>query len=181
MKTLRSSEELYLSATEVKTMEFKPVMGLKGRITRIHTMKKDEGISYGYSFIAPKDTKVATIPIGYADGIPRALSNKIYGKINGTKKKLHISPTTTTNNLKLNTAITLYSEVIDLRNINKNDFVGYGALYTAQEPSVIATIPIGYADGIPKNIKHVAINNKIMQVQTIAIVPILKSGKPSFN
>ncbi len=74
-------------ATEVKSMEFKPVMGLKGRITRIHTMKKDEGISYGYSFIAPKDTKVATIPIGYADGIPRALSNKIYGKINGTKIK----------------------------------------------------------------------------------------------
>ena len=77
---------------------------------------------------------------------------------NHNKKKLHISPTTTTNNLNLETAISLYSEVIDLRQIKPNDFVGYGALYIAQTNDIIATIPIGYADGIPKNIKHVVIN-----------------------
>ena len=75
------------------------------------------------------------------------------------RKKLNISPTTTTNNLNLETAITLYSEVIDIHAIKKNDFVGYGALYTAESDSIIATIPIGYADGIPKNIKYVMINN----------------------
>ncbi len=67
--------------------KLKPVMALKGRITRIHTMKKDEGISYGHTFVAEKDIKVATVPIGYADGVPRALSNKIYGKIDGKKIK----------------------------------------------------------------------------------------------
>lgn len=77
---------------------------------------------------------------------------------NHNKKKLHISPTTITNNLNLKTAISLYSEVIDLHQIHQNDFVGYGALYTAQSNETIATIPIGYADGIPKNIKHVVIN-----------------------
>ncbi len=83
---------------------------------------------------------------------------------NRNKKKLKISPTTTTNNLDLKTAITLYSEVIDLRQIHKNDFVGYGALFTATADTTIATIPIGYADGIPKNIKHVSINGKIYNI-----------------
>lgn len=67
--------------------ELKQVMGLKGRITNIHTMKKGQGISYGYSYVADKDIKVATIPIGYADGVPRALSNKIFAELNGYKIK----------------------------------------------------------------------------------------------
>ena len=62
-------------------------MSLKGRITNIHTTRKGEGISYGYSYIADKDIKVATVPVGYADGVPRGLSNKIYGEINGQKIK----------------------------------------------------------------------------------------------
>lgn len=80
------------------------------------------------------------------------------------RKKLNISETTTSNNLKLNTAVTLCSEVIDIKEINANDFVGYGAEFIATESSRIATIAIGYADGIPKTIKHVSINNKIFNV-----------------
>ena len=75
----------------IKNIKFKPelkqAIGLKGRITNLHTMKKGSGISYGYSYIADKDIRVATIPIGYADGVPRVLSNKIYGEINGVKVK----------------------------------------------------------------------------------------------
>ncbi|MFA7658532.1 MAG: alanine racemase [Candidatus Gastranaerophilaceae bacterium] len=67
------------------TVRPKPIMGLKGRITRIHVMGANEGISYGHTYIADKNTKVATVPIGYADGVPRALSNKIFGLINGKK------------------------------------------------------------------------------------------------
>ena len=80
------------------------------------------------------------------------------------RKKLNISPTTTTNNLKLETAYSLYSEVIDLHKIQKGNFVGYGAKYIASEDTIVATVPIGYADGIPKNIKHVVINNKTYNV-----------------
>src|SRR5574344_1692728 len=65
----------------------KQLISLKGRIIRIHTMKKGDGISYGHTFIAEKDTLVATVPVGYADGVPRALSDKIYGKLNGKKIK----------------------------------------------------------------------------------------------
>lgn len=65
----------------------KPIMSLKGRITRLHKMSANEGISYGHTFVAKEEIDVATIPIGYADGVPRALSNKIYGKINDKKIK----------------------------------------------------------------------------------------------
>ena len=64
-----------------------PVMGLKARITNIHTLKKGDGISYGHTHIAQKDTKVATIPIGYADGITRNLSGKISAILNGVEIK----------------------------------------------------------------------------------------------
>lgn len=74
----------YQTSNEKK---LKQVMSLKGRITRIHQMPKDEGISYGYTYTAKEPIQVATIPIGYADGVPRALSNKIFGTINGKKVK----------------------------------------------------------------------------------------------
>lgn len=67
--------------------ELKPIMELKGRITNIHTMPAHDGVSYGHTFVAEQDTQVATVPIGYADGVPRALSNKIYAKLNGKKIK----------------------------------------------------------------------------------------------
>ncbi len=67
--------------------KLKQIMGLKGRITNIHEVKSGEGVSYAHTFVADKPTKVATIPIGYADGVSRSLSNKIYGMINGKKIK----------------------------------------------------------------------------------------------
>lgn len=63
----------------------KQIMGLKGRITNIHEVKAGEGVSYAHTFVAEKPTKIATIPIGYADGVSRGLSNKIYGIINNKK------------------------------------------------------------------------------------------------
>ena len=62
-----------------------PVMSLKGRITNIHTAHKGSGVSYSHTFKTKKETKIATIPIGYADGVDRRLSNKIFGILNGEK------------------------------------------------------------------------------------------------
>ncbi len=64
-------------------IKLKNVLSLKGRIVNIHTAYKNEGVSYSHTYIANKDTKIATIPIGYADGVDRGLSNKIYGILNG--------------------------------------------------------------------------------------------------
>lgn len=81
-------------------------------------------------------------------------------KNNYMKKKLNISATTTTNDLNLKTAIKLYSEVMEVRDIKKGEFVGYGASFIADKDMKIATIPIGYADGLPRKMRHVIINEK---------------------
>lgn len=72
-----------------ETVNYKPklkqVMGLKGRITNIHEVKTGEGVSYCHKFVAYEPTRIATIPIGYADGVSRKLSNKICAVVNGEK------------------------------------------------------------------------------------------------
>jgi alanine racemase len=53
-----------------------PAMSIKTVTTRIQYIGKGEKISYGGTFTAPYDMKIATIPIGYADGYIRALQGK---------------------------------------------------------------------------------------------------------
>ncbi len=55
-------------------VELKPVLTLKSRIGRIQTISPGESVGYNRRFIARRDTKVATVPIGYADGYRRSLS-----------------------------------------------------------------------------------------------------------
>ncbi len=73
----------YDNSSKFKLPDLKQVIGLKGRITNIHTIEKGEGVSYGHIFIADKKTRIATIPIGYADGVSRLLSGKIKASLNG--------------------------------------------------------------------------------------------------
>lgn len=57
-------------------VELKQVMSLRGRVIFIKSVKKGTGISYGLTYKAEKDTIIATVAMGYADGLPRHLSNK---------------------------------------------------------------------------------------------------------
>ena len=66
-------------------LNLKPLISLKGRVVNIHYANAGDGISYSYTFKANEKRKIATIPLGYADGIPRALSNKIFASLNGQK------------------------------------------------------------------------------------------------
>jgi alanine racemase len=76
-----------LTADIQKIPSLKQCMSLKGRIIHLHELEVGSSLSYGYTFTAEKDLKVATVPVGYADGVPRSLSNKIYGLFNGKKVK----------------------------------------------------------------------------------------------
>ena len=67
----------------IRRPDLKPVMSLKARIVNIHEAHDGEGISYGHTFTAHGNRKIATVPLGYADGVPRGLSNKISGNLNG--------------------------------------------------------------------------------------------------
>lgn len=64
---------------------FKPVMTLKTTIAMIKEIHSNDTVSYGRTFEAKEKMLVATLPVGYADGYPRLLSNKGYVVINGQK------------------------------------------------------------------------------------------------
>lgn len=69
-------------------INLKPVAKLQARINFVKTLKAGESVSYGRKFIADKDIKIATVPIGYADGIRRVLSENGEVVINGKKAKI---------------------------------------------------------------------------------------------
>ena len=72
---------------EFRKPELKQLISLKGRIVNLHCAKDSEGVSYCHTYCAKGDRIIATVPLGYADGIPRGLSNKITGKLNGVEVK----------------------------------------------------------------------------------------------
>lgn len=63
------------------------------------------------------------------------------------------------NSLNLKTAMTLYSEITDIKKVKKGEFVGYGAKFTADRDITVATAAIGYYDGIPASARTVYVNN----------------------
>jgi alanine racemase len=71
-----------------KEFELKPVMNLKTKIVHLKDTPPGRSISYGRTYITQKDTKIATIPIGYADGYGRILSNKAEALVKGQYVKI---------------------------------------------------------------------------------------------
>ena len=66
-------------------MKLQPVMSLYARVVFFKVLLEDEGVSYGLTWKADKNTRVITLPVGYGDGYPRSLSNKGYVLIRGRK------------------------------------------------------------------------------------------------
>lgn len=73
----------YPSLVTLESIKLKPVMSLISSIDNIKKIKKGESISYGRKYFASKDMNVVSIPIGYADGIIRTLTNNISGILKG--------------------------------------------------------------------------------------------------
>ena len=65
-----------------------PVLSLKTRVVYVKTVPKDQEISYGGTFTTTRDTRVATVCIGYGDGYPRSLSNIGHVLIKGQKARI---------------------------------------------------------------------------------------------
>lgn len=58
-------------------LDLRPVLSLKSRVVLIRSVMKGESVGYGRSFKAERDSRIAIIPAGYGDGIPRNLSGNI--------------------------------------------------------------------------------------------------------
>ena len=77
---------IYPSAqVETDIVRLDPVMELKSHVTYVKDVEPGTAISYGGTFIADRKLRVATVPVGYADGYPRQLSNKGWVLIHGQK------------------------------------------------------------------------------------------------
>ncbi len=63
----------------------KPVLSLRSHISHVKTVPADTPVSYGGTFVTRKETVIATVPAGYADGYPRTLSGKGYVLIHGMR------------------------------------------------------------------------------------------------
>lgn len=69
-------------------LDLEPIMSWHTKIAHIKDLEPNREISYGGTFKTDRVTKVATVPVGYADGFPRCLSNKGKVIINGKYAKI---------------------------------------------------------------------------------------------
>ena len=75
----------YPSKENKPSVKVTPALRLVSRVLYTRSLKAGQPIGYGMSYITPENMKIATIPIGYGDGYPRALSNKGEVLINGRR------------------------------------------------------------------------------------------------
>ena len=86
---VRAGVSLYgvLSSPNDRTklqLDLRPVLSLKSRVILLREIKKGDSVGYSRSFVANRDSLIAVLPVGYADGYPRNLScGKSYVLING--------------------------------------------------------------------------------------------------
>jgi alanine racemase len=58
-----------------QSLGLRPVMTLKARLASVKRIAAGSGVSYGHAYVADRDTTVGLVPLGYADGLPRAAAN----------------------------------------------------------------------------------------------------------
>ncbi len=81
---LKPSDEVEFNNINVP----QPVMSMKTRVVQVKTLSAGESISYGCTYTTEKETRVATLCAGYADGVTRVLSNNGQVLIRGKRAKI---------------------------------------------------------------------------------------------
>ncbi|MEO3703793.1 alanine racemase [Trichormus azollae] len=76
---------LYPATHLENKIKLQPVLQLKARVTHVKTIAAGSGVSYGHQFIAPREMRIAVVGIGYADGVPRSLSNQMQVLLRGQR------------------------------------------------------------------------------------------------
>ena len=73
----------YPSLKTSESIKLYPVMSLVSKVSTVKTIKRGESVSYSRKYFTNKETKIISVPIGYADGFPRSLTNKAQAIIKG--------------------------------------------------------------------------------------------------
>jgi alanine racemase len=78
--------------SEAEQSRFKQVMTLKTTVVRYHHLQKGHSVSYGSTWTADKESVIAVLPIGYADGVKRSLSNRGEVLFRNKRAKIDFNP-----------------------------------------------------------------------------------------
>ncbi len=133
-------------------VELSPVMTLKSFIIFVKKVKKGTPLSYGLTYIAEKDSNIATVPIGYGDGYSRSLSNKGMVIING--RIYPVAGRVTMDQILVNLGDDLYPAGEEVILFGKERV-------TVNDIAVLAgTIPYEITCNISKRVPRIYINNK---------------------
>jgi alanine racemase len=134
-------------------IELRPVMTVSARITRLQDVPVGTGVSYGRRWTAQRPSRIATVPLGYADGVPRARSMSERGQVSIGGRRVGFAGTVSMDFVML--------DVTDLPDVKEGDeVVFFGDDPTAWEvaewsgtiawdilTSVGANVPRVYLDG----------------------------------
>ncbi len=129
-------------------VSLKQVMEVKAKVISIKNIKKGSPVSYTGSFVAKKDMKIGVVSFGYADGLPRSLSNRGYFLINGKKAAI-------IGNITMDMTVV---DISDISNINIGDEVvivgksGNRSITFEDIAELTGTIPYEIMCGISKRV-----------------------------
>lgn len=73
---VRAGIALYGGAPNDKPNPMRPVVAVEAQIGQVRTIRQNVGVGYGLTFTTARESRIATVPVGYADGWPRSLGNR---------------------------------------------------------------------------------------------------------
>jgi alanine racemase len=146
----------YPSTETSCSISLKQVMTLKTFVAHVRKMPAGFPISYGRRWITPRPTQIAVLPIGYADGIRRSLTNT--GEVLIQGKRYPMVGT-----------VTMDQTMVDVGEdrVNPGDEViiwGHtdsGTIQVAEVAEKIGTIPYELTCGISKRVKRIYLGNGV--------------------
>lgn len=109
-----------------------PIMTVKSRISSVRNLPKGSTVSYGCTYKLKSDSKIAVIPIGYADGFPRCLSNKANVKIHNKlcpilgrvcMDMMMVDVTSIKDEVKTGDIATILDEELIIENVEKSNTI----------------------------------------------------------
>jgi alanine racemase len=139
------------SATEGEALE--PVSTLRTRIVQIRTLHEGNTVGYGRNGKIERESRIATIPVGYADGLNRLLGNGAWEVIVGGKRAKTIG------NICMDSCMV---DITDIEGVKEGDevtiFSAERGNTAADMAAVLGTIPYEVLTSVAKRVKRVYIN-----------------------
>jgi alanine racemase len=149
---LRIGIGLYgIDSVQWRNLSLLPVLSMESIVVGIKNLKKGECVGYTQTYCAPHDMKIATVPVGYYEGVDRRLSNKGYIYVRDSACAI-------VGRVSMNMVSIDVSDVLDIK---EGDRVEIISAKTDRKNSVVfmallcETIPYEIVVRIPEKIKRV--------------------------